>query len=413
VHRTRLFASHLFKFGWTVEVLTVDPRYYEEPLDPELEALIPRGLVVVRTRALPTRPVRLIGDVGVRAFWWHYRRLAELAKRRLMDLLFIPIPPNYSATLGPLIERRYGVPFAIDYIDPWVQPWPASERPFTKAWFAFNLGRILEPWVLKKACLVTAVAPGYYEGALTRYPWLDPARCVAMPYGAEEADVGYLDSHPRPPYLFDVSDGRAHLVYAGVMWQPAYATVEAILEGVKRLSRGSPAGARKLCLHFVGTGNQAGTDGFSIRSVAERLGISAMVEEHPERIPYLDVLNHLRHAAAVLVVGSSDRHYTASKIFSAVLSGRPVVAVLREESTAAAILREVGAGPVVTFSEKQAVSQRVEEIAEALKSVATTASASTFSVDWAKFRRYSAEAMTKRLAEAFDSALARGLEPRG
>jgi hypothetical protein len=135
---------HLKKFGWRVCVLSVDPRYYEEPLDPELEQLVPGHLEIVRTRALPTRPIRVIGDLGIRSLWWHYRELGRLIKQQGVDLVYIPIPPNFSAVLGPLVRRRYGVPFAIDYIDPWVHPWPGCEIPLSRAWWAFRLGQLLE-----------------------------------------------------------------------------------------------------------------------------------------------------------------------------------------------------------------------------------------------------------------------------
>src|SRR5437879_1490716 len=109
VHRSRLFAMHLPKFGWQADVLSVAPQYYEEPLDPELEQLLPPSLKVVRTRALPTKPIRLVGDVGVRALWWHYRELGRLIRENSIDLVYLPIPPNYSSILGPLVQHRYGI----------------------------------------------------------------------------------------------------------------------------------------------------------------------------------------------------------------------------------------------------------------------------------------------------------------
>src|SRR5262249_32122076 len=147
-------------------VLSVDPRFYEEPLDPELAALVPGDLEVIRTRALPVRPLRLIGDLGLRALVWQYRALGRLMRERRIDLVHIPIPPNFSALLGPLARRRFGVPFSVDYIDPWVHPWPGSEVRLSKAWCAFHLGRVLEPVVLRRVRLITGVAASYYEGAL-------------------------------------------------------------------------------------------------------------------------------------------------------------------------------------------------------------------------------------------------------
>ena len=58
--RVRFFARHLPQFGWRPTILTVDPRYYEEPLDPDIESLLPQGLDIVRTGAWPA--LRLDGS---------------------------------------------------------------------------------------------------------------------------------------------------------------------------------------------------------------------------------------------------------------------------------------------------------------------------------------------------------------
>jgi hypothetical protein len=407
VHRARLLAMHLPKFGWSPRVLAVDPRHYEEPLDPELAALVPRWVEVVRTPALPTRPVRVIGDVGLRSLAWHYRALSRMARQARIDLLCVTIPPNFSAVLGPLLHRRRGVPYVVDYQDPWVHAWPGSEIRWSRAWLSFQLGRRLEPIVLRHARLLTGVAPGYYAGALERSPWLDPSRCVAMPLGAEEADFRYLDSHPRPPALFDPDDGLVHLVYAGAILPRAYTTLEALLAALRTARERDPSGpAARLRLHFVGTGSRV-TDAAShtVAPRAERAGLAGCVLEHPQRLPYVDVLNHLRHAHAVLVLGSSEPHYTPSKVFQAVLSDRPVLALLHARSTAAGMLRDARVGPLVTFDDDTRVEARVDEIAAALAEVAGDPKRFGPGGDRTAFAAYSAEAMARGLAAAFDAAV--------
>ena len=56
--RIRFFAQHLREFGWEPIVLTTDPGYYEWEVDPENEKLLPPGLQVIHTRALPAISVR-------------------------------------------------------------------------------------------------------------------------------------------------------------------------------------------------------------------------------------------------------------------------------------------------------------------------------------------------------------------
>ena len=119
-HRARLWSRYLPEFGWEPTVVTGDPRHYEERPDPDLERLVAPGLEVVHAATLPTRPIRLVGDVGVRAFWGCYRAVADLVRQRRADFVLVTIPSNFLAPLGRLVHGRFGVPFGIDYQDPWV-----------------------------------------------------------------------------------------------------------------------------------------------------------------------------------------------------------------------------------------------------------------------------------------------------
>src|SRR5262249_36216040 len=67
-HRMRLLAPHLAEAGWTPTVVAVEPDAYEGRLDPDLAAMVPDSLEVVRApawRAGWTRRVG-IGDLGLR-----------------------------------------------------------------------------------------------------------------------------------------------------------------------------------------------------------------------------------------------------------------------------------------------------------------------------------------------------------
>jgi len=398
---------HLEKFGWRPTVITVRPDCYEGELEPSLCELIPDTVEVIRTPALPIRPIRIVGDVGVRAFWWHYRVLADLAQRGEVDFILIPIPPNYSAMLGRLIHRRYKVPYGIDFIDPWVHPWPGSERRFSKAWLAYNLGRWLEPKALRDVGMITAVAPGYYEGARRRYSWLSEVPCGAMPYGAEERDFSLLETHPRAPYLFKSQGTLRHIVYAGAMLPQAVRALELLFAALKEAAVRDPAWAESLCFHFIGTGTGVESSPVGlVTPLAQRFGVQSLVREHPARIPYLDVLAHLKAADAVLVLGSTEAHYTPSKIFQAVLSRRPVIALLHSESTALKILSDARTGHVIKVNEHEATgADAAGLIWHAIKTAIAEGEGGPLPYRKEAIASYTAEASTKELARLLDSAL--------
>ena len=107
VHRSRLWAQHLPEFGWEPIVVTAHSDYYEEQLDPALLELVSPELRVIRTRAIPVEPVRLVGDIGIRAFYWQFKVLDELVRCNEIDFIHITIPSNYTALLGEALYRRH------------------------------------------------------------------------------------------------------------------------------------------------------------------------------------------------------------------------------------------------------------------------------------------------------------------
>ena len=87
--------------------------------------------------------------------------MREIARRREIDFVHVTIPSNYCAPLGRLVHRRLGVPYGIDYIDPWVPRTPDPGRPFSKLWLSHKLARLLEPWAVRNARLITGISPLY------------------------------------------------------------------------------------------------------------------------------------------------------------------------------------------------------------------------------------------------------------
>jgi hypothetical protein len=139
---------------------------------------------------------------------------------------------------------------------------------------------------------------------------------------------------------------------------------------------------------------------------AQRLGVDEMVRENPHRIGYVDMLNHLMQSNAILVLGSTEPHYSPSKVFQGMLSRRPVFALLHEESTAVGMIRAAHAGRVTTLTEKQLPSP--EMIAAALRAfIEESATFDPDTVDRSGFEAFSARHSTRVLAEALDRASAR------
>lgn len=405
VHRSRLFAQHLPAFGWRPTILTVDEKYYEEKLDPNLSKLLPAGLVVEKASAFAVTRPRLVGDVGLRGFFQLYRKAKRIIRRDKIDFLYIPIPSFYVALLGRWLHASTGVPYGIDYIDPWVHRFPGSDVTFSRHWFSMKLSAMLEPIAVKKASLITGVAEGYYKGVIERNPHLQKD-CTfgAMPYGGEKADHTKVAELGLRPYLFSKRPGKIQLMYAGAMLPKAYGPLEAIFSAMSR----DRAAVADLEIHFIGTGKTADDpEGYNIRPLAEKYGLwNEVIFEYPRRIPYLDVLVHLEAVDGVFILGSTEPHYTPSKVYQGVLSGKPILAVLHRESTAVGVIRSANTGVVLDFDGEREVGRIKEEFIPVLERfIQYRRNFDPRQVNTAAFEQYSARNVTAILAELLKKCL--------
>jgi len=404
VHRPRLFANHLKSYGWEPVILTVHEKFYEEPPDWNLVKLLPTDLRIEKVAAFRLTKPRIIGDIGLRAFSQLYKKAKQLIRSEGIHFLYIPIPSFYCALLGRRLHNATGISYGIDYIDPWVHEFPGSNKLFSRHWFSTRLAKLLEPIAVKKASLITGVAEGYYQAVLERNPHLkNKAVFGAMPYGGEENDHRMVKELQVQPYLFTKEAGVFKFVYAGAMLPKAYSVLEAVFKSIAALSDPD-----KIQFHFIGTGKIPNDpEGYNIKSLAEQYNLwQSVVFEYPGRIPYLDVLVHLEQADGIFILGSTEPHYTPSKSYQGVISGKPILALLHKDSTAVEVLRRSGAGKVLDFDGETGVASIEKEFPGFLKNYMNWASGFDSSkTDKAVFSGYSANAVTGKLAALLDKAV--------
>lgn len=90
------------------------------------------------------------------------------------------------------------------------------------------------------------------------------------------------------------------------------------------------------------------------------------VEEHPARVPYVEALRLLTQAHGILLLGSSEPHYTPSKAWPALLAGRPVLAAYHQASEVVARLAAEPEVILVTYGDGERAESRSGALAGAL-----------------------------------------------
>lgn len=416
-HRVRLLAPHLARCGWEPTILTIQPEGYEGRLDAGVESLVQPELRIVRApawRADRTRRFGL-GDLGLRALPGLWKVASDLLAREHFDLVFITTYPIYPALLGPWLKRRFGVPFVLDYQDPWVGAWgktvgPGVDRaPDLKSRVSRLVAQMLEPIVVRAADAITAVSEGTYEEVQRRIPSARRILTAPIPLGGEQEDYAKLVSNPRPNPFFEPTDGLFHLCYVGTLLPLGVETLRAVLAAIRRLRDTRPEHGASLRAYFVGTSNQTLPDsGYLVRPHAEELGIEDKIVEHPARIDYLDALTVQVSASALLLMGSSEHHYTASKLYPALMSRRPLLAVFHERSSVSSILQSMGQTShlhLVTYNDHDRAASRTNEITEHLIQLMESPQTVVAPPDDSLPKEYSAQSIAERLSQLFDKVV--------
>ena len=400
VHRARLISNFLPEFGWQPVVLTVNPDCYEETADPELCRTVADHVEVHFVDAFPApRRLRIVGDIGVRAFYQLWRGALRLLRSAEFDFIWIPIPSFYVAVLGRLLHLRTGVPYGIDYIDPWVRPLHPSQRLISRAGLSLLAARILEPIAVRRASLISGVARPYYKPVIDRNFPDGGVVDVAMPYGFDPRDHEIEPEDQSLPW--DPQQIRAW-VYAGAVLPKSRLFFESLFQSIEFL-RNAALWPPDVKLLFFGTGYYFGP---GISEIARQHGIDDIVVEQRERAGFLQIQHYLRSADRVLVIGSSEPHYTASKTFQCILSGKPILAMLHKDSTACQFLM---ASKAATFTVSYDPADSSQKLFEAVTSVLSNCAEPL--VEWlpdrTKLNAFSSRESAGILAAALGEALNR------
>jgi hypothetical protein len=410
-HRVRLLAPHLADAGWTPTVVTLEASAYEGRLDRDLAALVPSSLDVVRATAWTPASTRWagLGDLGLRAFTGLNRLCRTLLAGRRYDALFITLYPVYPALMGPRLKASFKLPFVLDYQDPWVGEWGRSVgggphgAADWKSRASRQLGVWLEPRAVGGADAIVAVSQGTIDGIVERIPAASRVPHEVIPLGFDARDFQAVDGRPSA-VPFDKADGLTHLCYVGTLLPTGLDTLRLLLGGLARARRDDPAAAR-LRLHFFGTSNQSASSSYRIMPIAQELGVADFVSEVPGRLDYLDALAVLANASGILLLGSTERHYTASKLYPALLARRPLLALFHEASSVVSILRDAGCEPtvrVVTYDDRPTTDARIADVACHLRALAASSAYRPSDVSLDRISSVSARALARRLANLFD-----------
>lgn len=402
-HRARHLARHLPAAGWRPTILCVDERFHSEALDPALGRRVPADIEIIKARALPKDLARRfgIGDISLRGGLQLRRELLTLLKTRRIDAVLITGMPFYPMLNAAAVARRLGVPVVLDFQDPWVSAWGAAQEPLSKAGLTHLLATRLEPLAVRHAAFVTSVSDIQNDQMAARYPWLDRERMAAIPIGGDPDDFDAAAQTDGSATAGALSPGKINLSYVGAYWPRAEKPVRQLMKAIAHLRDHHPALADRLRFNFVGTVTGGDPEIRPVSEIARSEGVGPFTHEIPERLPFLEALALMRRSDGLVLIGSDEPHYTASKIYPALMSGTPFLSLFHAQSSAHAILTSAGGGLALAFADEPELNALAPQLADGLRRLAETPKAMG-RADPAAYASYTAASVAARFGAIFD-----------
>lgn len=415
MHRTRLALPFLRSQGWEATILAVTPDSVEGVvIDNLLVQTYPADIRVIRVSGLSPHYTRW---AGIGSLWWRCGWALRKAGEKLLDtekfdLVFFSTTQFDAFTLGPRWRQRYGVPYILDYQDPWVNDYYRNTKicppggPL-KYWLSQHKARRREPDVLRSADGVIAVSTSYGHELARRYPWFRAEGMITIPFGTTSLDLEIARQHQPAQSLVPFGDGNFNHIYAGRCVSGMANALTILFRAFRRYLATHPMEAKRHRFHFIGTDYAPRPLGREwVIPAAEREAVRSYVHEHCYRVPYFEALYYLTQSDALVILGSNDVSYNASKIYPYLLAHRPIIVIAHENSQIMSAATNEGVVSCYTFNARADFEASIARV-----------HAEWFVAGGCQrihenrgnlLEKHGAEAMTTRLVELFDAVARTG-----
>jgi hypothetical protein len=410
MHRVRQSLQYFPQMGWQPTVVAVEPAFVEMSEDPILLETFPIESEIIRIKAWPAQKTRKfgLGNLGYRSLKFFRETCNPLIRKNKYDLIYFSTTAFPVMVLGRYWKKKFGIPFIIDMQDPWRNDFyldkPAHERP-PKFMIAYTMDKYMEAYAMKKVDGIISVSAGYPKTLMERYPNINPEMCTVIPFGGASIDFEVLEKAQLKNPLFTRDKETINFAYIGRGGHDMTAAVSGIFSAVKQGLQTYPDLFARLRFYFVGTSYAADGQGQkTIEPVAARFGVEKQVTEITNRLPYFTALQVLQDADILIIPGSTDTNYTASKLYPYILANKPLIAVFNENSSVVEILGKTKSGTCVTFKNDDPVEEIGRKTLEVMHDFLVKIPF-TPDTDWNEFEPYTAREATRKQVEFFNKII--------
>lgn len=340
--RVRLLIKHCTNYGFFPHAFTVKPYYREEAVDNWMTELLGNEHTLYNVECFDQRKTRKfgIGDLGLRMLPFLVTTLIKDCKKEKPDFILYPVPPWYILIAAPIVKWFTKVPYGIDFIDPWVHEEATTNRNLKYKASQF-IARSLEKWVCKNASVIFSVSEGINSNLKMRHPILQNTPMIAVPYGAEENDFSSLAKQ-----LSIAKNEKFTIRYIGAIWGDCYTVLDGLMPAFATWQNQIDFTLEMYGTTYAGEGLAKS----QMNKWFQEYGMNDFAKEFPLRVTYKRAVELTLTADLLFLVGGMQPYYAASKLMGLIVSKKPFLAFVHEDSFPAKFLKEVKYPYVVTYS---------------------------------------------------------------
>lgn len=409
MHRVRLSVSYYAELGWEPVIVAVKPEYVEFSQDDCLLLSIPDGVRVIRINAVKASLTRRLGfsDLSIRSFFYYWKAINEILSKEQFDLIFFSTTCFPLLVLGHFWKKRHKIPYLIDMQDPWHSAYylnkSRKERP-PKFWLSYYIHKWLEAIAMKSVDGIMAVSESYIQDLTTRYPNIPIDHCNTITFGADKLDFEISKKQPsvKQSYFKPNNPDQINIVYVGAVGSIMKWTIEALMKAITIGLKQKKSLFTKCHFFFIGT-NYArnGTGQPSVLPIAQSYHLDDCVFEQTDRISYYESLKVILEADILIMPGSDNPSYTASKLYPYILAQKPLLAIFHKDSSVVDILEKTNAGEIVSFSNSSNIEDISAEISTKLDEILSKIPFAPNTI-WEEFDPYLAKRKTLEQINLFN-----------
>ena len=405
MHRIRTSLAYYKEYGWDPVVLTVLPEYVEGVHEDMLDKSIPQDSEVYKVPAIPAKLLKLIGisNLGLRSFPYLYSKGSSLIQSLDIKMVFFSTTMFYTFLLGKMWKKKFNVPYVVDIQDPWYSEINYKENFNNKTKYQLNryILKKLEQWTVRDVDGFISVSKKYIEELQSRYPAISVKPSKTITFGATETDNKIAKEGILSNDYFNPNDDSIHGIYIGRGGNDMSSAIKIICGALRKGFNKNEKLFRKLKLFFIGTSYSSAIENKIFEHIAEEFGVSEIVFEYPERIPYFEALKLMDDSDFIIVPGSNDEKYSASKIYPCILSKKPLICIFHKDSAVVDIVNKTNSGSVVTFGDCDNLNSSTNNLTRELESIMKKIPFEP-ETNWTNFEKYTARRITEQQCILFN-----------